>query len=59
VGGARLLPSRVAGRLALPGRAQMRIVFVAPFTEGRKLWGKGMRSEERVRERSEGKELGA
>src|SRR5688500_4430351 len=31
----------------------------SPFTEGRLEWGKGERSEERVRERSEGRNLGA
>jgi hypothetical protein len=34
-------------------------LVLSPFTEGRLEWGKEKRSEERVRERSEGKNLGA
>jgi hypothetical protein len=37
----------------------VRAVVPSPFTEGGLEWGKGKRSEERVRERSEEKELGA
>src|SRR5918993_880725 len=53
-------PPSVKGEETQASRASaQRAACWTPFTEGRKLWGKEKRSEERVRERSEGKNLGA